>query len=305
MSQESINIVLMKVYLTQLQILPVLVMVIIQVVICKPNDFCPEEMDVFPEKEDEGEFIRHLALFYLKLQSKLLLPSSTIQTIIEHYQEIHDINQSHLISKLVDKLTLLGLTKDDINTVIDTMKSEDLHRACNTHALKSDHKRKTFFKNNFSYVEPESICLGKNESGNECFVQYIPVKNTIVSLLSSELVKDQLQQIQTRVQTDNIFQDLWDGTNIKKNLLLKHTTSSIGIILYQDAFEVVNPLGSGRKKHKILAMYLTLANILPHNRLSLDQMQLVLLCREQDYKHFGQNLVFGSLVKDLKDFETN
>lgn len=191
------------------------------------------------------------------------------------------------------------------NTVIDTMKSEDLHRACNTHALKSDHKRKTFFKNNFSYVEPESICLGKNESGNECFVQYIPVKNTIVSLLSSESVRDQLQQIQTRVQTDNIFQDLWDGTNIKKNLLLKHTTSSIGIILYQDAFEVVNPLGSGRKKHKILAMYLTLANILPHNRLSLDQMQLVLLCREQDYKHFGQNLVFGSLVKDLKDFETN
>lgn len=52
-------------------------------------------------------------------------------------------------------------------------------------------------------------------------------------------------------------------------------------------------------------MYLTLANILPYNRSSIDQMQLVLLCREQDYKYFGQDLVFGSLVKDLKDLELN
>lgn len=123
--------------------------------------------------------------------------------------------------------------------------------------------------------------------------------------MSSESVREQLQQVKTRVQPDNIIQDLWDGTNIENNLLLKHTASSLGIILYQDAFEVVNPLGSGKKKHKILAVYLTLANILPHNRSSTDQMQLVLLCREQDYKYFGQDLVFGSLVKDLKGLELN
>lgn len=48
---------------------------------------------------------------------------------------------------------------------------------------------------------------------------------------------------------------------------------------------------------------MTLANILPHNRSSIDQMQLVLLCREQDFKYFGQDLVFGPLLKDLKDLE--
>lgn len=31
----------------------------------------------------------------------------------------------------------------------------------------------------------------------------------------------------------------------------------------------------------------------------------MLLCREQDYKYFGQDLVFGFLVKDLKDLELN
>lgn len=121
--------------------------------------------------------------------------------------------------------------------------------------------------------------FGQNESGKECFGQYVPVKNTIESLLSSESVLEQRQQAKIRVQPENVLQDVWDGAIIK-NLLLNHTAPLLGVILYQDSFEVVNPLGSGRKKHKILAVYLTLANILPFNRSSIDHMQLVLLCRE-------------------------
>ena len=71
-----------------------------------------------------------------------------------------------------EKLTSLGLSEADINTVIDTLKNEDLHRANNTHTLKTDHKRKTFFKSNFNYVEPMSMYFGQNESGKECFGQY-------------------------------------------------------------------------------------------------------------------------------------
>lgn len=65
----------------------------------------------------------------------------------------------------------------------------------------------------------------------------------------------------------------------------------------------MNPLGSGKKKHKLLAVYMTLREILPQNRSSIDPMQLVMLCRESDYQFFGQEKVFSSLVKDLKDIE--
>lgn len=34
-------------------------------------------------------------------------------------------------------------------------------------------------------------------------------------------------------------------------------------------------------------------------------MQLVLLCREQDFKFFGQDLVIGQLIKDLKDLKVS
>lgn len=121
------------------------------------------------------------------------------------------------------------------------------------------------------------------------FAQYVPVKKTVEFLLSLESVKEQLQQIEYSTQPDDVLRDVWDGRIIKDNLLFQHN-ASLGIILYQDSFEVVNPLGSGRKKHKVLAVYLTLANIRPHHRSGIDQ-----ICRERDNKYFGQDLLFGKI----------
>lgn len=50
---------------------------------------------------------------------------------------------------------------------------------------------------------------------------------------------------------------------------------------------------------------MVLENILPSNRCSIEQMQLVLLRRERDFKYFGQDLVLGSLMKDLKDLSVS
>lgn len=92
--------------------------------------------------------------------------------------------------------------------------------------------------------------------------------------------------------SENVYQDVRDRAGAQGNLLFQTEPSSLGIILYQDSFEVVNPLGSGWKKHKVLAVYLTLTDVLPHNRSTIDHMQLVLLCREQDFKYFGVDKVF-------------
>ena len=50
------------------------------------------------------------------------------------------------------------------------------------------------------------------------------------------------------------------------------------IILYLDVFSVMNPLDSAKRKHKILAICMTLADIFPHNRSNVDHMPPVLLC---------------------------
>lgn len=59
-----------------------------------------EQAEVNPESTDEPLFLKNLALFYLKLQAKLLLPSAVIQSIIEDMQAVHDVNQCHLWHKL-------------------------------------------------------------------------------------------------------------------------------------------------------------------------------------------------------------
>lgn len=80
-----------------------------------PSDLSGEQSDVCPESADAAQFLKNLALFYLKLQAKMLLPSSVIQTIIEDFQEIHDISQSRLLFKLKEKLDALGVTDADIS----------------------------------------------------------------------------------------------------------------------------------------------------------------------------------------------
>ena len=47
------------------------------------------------------------------------------------------------------------------------------------------------------------------------------------------------------------------------------------LILYQDAFEIVNPIGSATKKHKVVAVYLSVENLPVHLRFNTDQMCLV------------------------------
>lgn len=48
---------------------------------------------------------------------------------------------------------------------------------------------------------------------------------------------------------------------------------------------------------------MTLVEILPHNRSVVDQTQLVLLCREEDFQSFGQESVFHRVIKDLQELE--
>ena len=125
----------------------------------------------------------------------------------------------------------------------------------------------------------------------------------MAALFKSESVREQYAATRFQPSTVNLYQDVRDGEGVQSNLLLKTEPSSVGLVLYQDAFEVVRFTWFRGKKHKVLAVYSTLTDILPDNRSTINQIQLVLLCREQDFKYFGMNNVFEPLVKDLKVLE--
>lgn len=51
--------------------------------------------------ENESQFyLRNMCLFYLKLQGQLLIPASTIQTIVEEMQNVHEWGQAYTITRV-------------------------------------------------------------------------------------------------------------------------------------------------------------------------------------------------------------
>ncbi len=89
-----------------------------------------------------------------------------------------------------------------------------------------------------------------------------------------------------------------DGQHVKENSLLKSTSSCLSSFTRMHLKLQIHLLGE--KKHKILAVYMSLGELQPHNRSLVDPMQLVLLCRENDFKTFGLEKVFQVLLQTLK-----
>jgi len=62
--------------------------------------------------------------------------------------------------------------------------------------------------------------------------------------------------------------------------------------LYQNSFEICNPLDASRKKHKVVEVYMTIANLLRWLRTSIHYIQLVTLIYNKDIKKYGFNNAF-------------
>lgn len=88
-----------------------------------------------------------------------------------------------------------------------------------------------------------------------------------------------------------------------KNLLLSGENQSISLALYIDDFEVCNPLGTSRKKHKLCALYLVITNLPVKYRSSLSSIYLALLCKSDDAKTFGYDRIVEPLLTALQLLE--
>lgn len=47
---------------------------------------------------DKDTFLTNLALFYLRMQSKIILPATTIQALIDEFMEVHTNSMTHVTS---------------------------------------------------------------------------------------------------------------------------------------------------------------------------------------------------------------
>ncbi|XP_028322152.1 uncharacterized protein LOC114475494 isoform X2 [Gouania willdenowi] len=250
---------------------------------------------------------KNVAHLLLKMESIFNVPQRCIDELVE---ELHFISLSASGPLLKDILrSCLKKHNCEVDDFIisematDLCKSNPITLALGHNApLSTSYKRREYFKEHFSMVEPIEYILSAREKRS---FQYVPILKSLHEVLKKKEIQDLLRhssEADSRSDT-HFYKSFHDGIHFKNNTLLSENNPAISLILYVDDFEVCNPLGTSRKKHKITAVYWVLANVPPLLRSSLTSIYLAILCKADDVKKFGYSAVLEPLLKDLASLE--
>ena len=244
------------------------------------------------------------ASIYMKMQYQLLIPDSTVSEVIEKLGEIATKYEQFCRVKILKKILIEN--RVDHNKIDEILsKFSEVPSLQYIHMpLKTTYLRKQFFLNNFAHVLPMTLKLNLEVTDDSSpTFQYIPILQTISLLFKDAAIKHGYLNNSSR--SASLLEDFCDGQAYKSNVFFQSNTSALQFILYQDSFEVVNPLGSAKKKHKILAVYCTLGNLPAYLRSKVNIIQLVLLCEEKHLTSLSSyKSLFSPLIRDLKKLES-
>ena len=80
---------------------------------------------------------------------------------------------------------------------------------------------------------------------------------------------------------------------------------ALQVVAYYDELEVVNPIGSYIKKHKLGCMFYFLANVRPQHRSTLKSIQLLAVGKYEDIVKYGIDDFMAPFVEDTKTLYCN
>lgn len=281
-------------------------------------DNCDNRIDTsdncvaFLEEETLNQFsnnavdcVRSISQLYLNLITKYFLTERTLQAIIDGLSSIIELSQQHFITTLNDS----DLQNDIKTRITDMFQSShiflsNIYSSVNG-CLRSTYSRNIYFKKFFHIVMPIQINLGFDNNHKPCYYHYIPILNTLEVLLTNSNIRQFCLNSYNNSCNDNVLFDIQSGNIIKNNSFLQGNKNTLQIILYQDAFEVCNPLGASKKKFKLVGLYMILGNLPAYLRSKVEHIQLVFLCYEKYITFFGWEKIIEPLINDLRNLEKN
>lgn len=226
-----------------------------------------------------GVVVQNLGAMLLKLEHLVHVLSVAIDDFLE---ELHYLFNSVSVPLSVapvqqvfekHKLRADESVIKEIATTISA--SNPLHSAIGrSGSLSTTHKRKQFYKESFSVVEPIEYCLDEQQTNT---FQYVPILKSLQLLLAKQEIVDKVvENHRSRASPSSCdshcYKSFQDGTHFKENSFLSGEDLTVSLTLYADDFEVCNPLGTSRKKHKLFAVYWILSNLPPGSNSSLSSI---------------------------------
>lgn len=257
------------------------------------------DTDVFEMKR---RFEMVIGSLFLKLLSKNHVTDVVIQEIVDAFYEAVTVEKHFLSSACKRFASEFDLSTETSQEMMQAICSSNLHDDLfgPKGKFRSSHTRKKFFNLNFSYVSPVQILLQRDSDHNDCFYHYVPILETLTSMLNDKTIYDAM--FREKLSVPNHMTDFTDGLKYKSSGFFGRKT--LNLFFYQDAAEVVvNAVGNATCRHKLECWYMVMGNLDPHLRNLTDNVQLVLLCKSKDFAYFGTDVILRRLVEDLKILE--
>lgn len=177
--------------------------------------------------------------------------------------------------------------------------------------LDSDKRRKKFFAEKYSYIEPKEVYLGSTyipclNGGKPVlekrYAATVPMKRLLECLLGNPAVLAAYRSGSAKVHDDQVKRDISDGSYVRNHPFTKMGRNWLQIILSHDDIDMENPLRS-RQKNKMAMFYFTLANFPVESRSRLQNIFTIAIGHSKDVKQFGLDFFlqdFISVVNALR-----
>lgn len=250
-----------------------------------------------------------IACILLRLENIVHTPKTVIDEVLS---ELHFILSTESLP--LTKATVSGVFQSHNLQIEDSVVDELSNVICKTNPLgiaiakdgplATAYKRKEYYISHFRIVEPVEYILDTQRKRS---FQYIPLLQSLQKLLSDEGVLDHLKTPGLRNHpTTSCLQEyrtIRDGEYYKQNSFLSGEGFRIALHLYVDDFELCNPLGTSRKKHKLCGVYWVLGSLPPGSHSKLSSIYLAVLSKSDDIKTYGYQKLLEPLLQDLSILE--
>jgi len=255
---------------------------------------------------DYDVFTRRALLFSLKVREQYLLPKSTFSSIMNDVKELVACYHECALNVALDRLkhSSVGNVVDValLHSVTEEGKGLDMI----WQSMECDRQLKKHCKSMLNLIEPEEVVLGFDAvTGKKEAYHYVPVLKTVKHYLEHEDVWRVVCENSAKLRNERLVTDYTDGEAFITHQFFSANPNAIRIHGYADEFEVCNPLGSSRLKHKLTGLYYFIGNVGPQNTSSLRSIHVAVLVRSAFVKKYGLRKILDRFLADIQSFERN
>lgn len=208
---------------------------------------------------------------------KLKLPESVTNEIFSSFTSYINSSTDNLLNFILSKDFS---NSEDYKLLFDKVKSQKNPFS----NISTTYLRNKKFESGFGYVKPMRIVVSTElrpvlhfsklyvKKPKQVSFAYTPILETLELLLRHKEVRSFLSKHPSNIR--DVYEAPSDGA-IMNSDFYKRYPSALKIILYFAEYESVNALGSKTGRHKMGALYMTLANLPSHINSKLKAIQLV------------------------------